>query len=67
MTQKSNPENLNFGILFDNFGTKGQLISKQKEDRLSFCINLEVVNLKVEIQRSFLGEVMARQSCFEIN
>jgi len=35
------------------FFLKGQLISK--EDRLSFCINLEVVNLEVEIQRLFFG------------
>ena len=27
----------------------------QKEDRLSFCINLEVVNLEVEIKRLFFG------------
>ena len=27
----------------------------QKEDRLYFCINLEVVNLEVEIQRLFFG------------
>ena len=48
--------------------SKGQLISKQncraitspresiflqKEDRLSFCINLEVVNLEVKFQRLF--------------
>ena len=26
-----------------------------QEDRLSFCINLEVVNLEVEIQRLFFG------------
>ena len=34
---------------------KRESIFLQKEDRLSFCINLEVVNLEVEIQRSFFG------------
>ena len=29
----------------------------QKEHRLSFCINLEVVILEVEIQRSFFGRI----------
>ena len=50
---------------------KGQTISKanyaiflQNEHRLSFCINLEVVILEVEIQRSFFGRIHDNIDCF---
>ena len=36
----------------------------QKEHRLSFCINLEVVILEVEIQRSFFGRIQDSIICF---
>ena len=36
----------------------------QKEDRLSFCINLEVVILEVKIQRSFFGRIHDTIDCF---
>ena len=36
----------------------------QKEDRLSFCINLEVVILEVEIQSSFFGRIHDSIDCF---
>ena len=56
-------------IVFINFIMWPQLLKYflQKGDRLSFRINLELVNLEVKLQRLFLGEVIARQSCFQIN
>ena len=36
----------------------------QKEHRPSFCINLEVVILEVEIQRSFFGRIHETIDCF---
>ena len=36
----------------------------QKEHRLSFCINLEVVILEVEIQLSFFGRIHDTIDCF---
>ena len=37
----------------------------QKEHRLSFCINLEVVILEVEIQHSFFGRIHDTIDCFQ--
>ena len=56
-------------IVFINFIMWPQLLKYflQKGDGLSFRINLELVNLEVKLQRLFLGEVIARQSRFEIN
>ena len=36
----------------------------QNEHRLSFCINLEVVIVEVEIQRSFFGRIHDTIDCF---
>ena len=43
---------------------KRESIFLQKEHILSFCINIEVVILKEQIQRSFFGRIHDTIDCF---
>ena len=43
---------------------KRESIFLQKEDRLSFCINLKVAILEVAIQRSYFGRIHDTIYCF---
>ena len=54
-----------FGRIHDTIDCFRDLLTfLQKEHRLSFCINLEIVTLEVKIQRSFFGRIHDTIDCF---